>query len=60
MRLFRSFPWYWNWTAGSPVIFFLRRERPEGIPSANFIAIRLSESAQPIGGAVTYAKEFGM
>lgn len=33
---------------------------PEGIPSQNFMAIRLHENAASIGGAVTYAKEFGM
>lgn len=33
---------------------------PEGIPSANFMAMKLTEKAQPIKGAVTYAKEFGM
>lgn len=35
-------------------------EVPEGIPSANFMAIKLAENAHSIKGAVTYAKEFGM
>lgn len=35
-------------------------EVPEGIPSVNFMAIKLTENAQPIKGAVTYAKEFGI
>lgn len=35
-------------------------EVPEGIPPANFMAMKLTETAKPIKGAVTYAKEFGM
>lgn len=35
-------------------------EVPEGIPSANFMALKLTENAPPIKGPVTYAKEFGM
>lgn len=35
-------------------------EIPEGMPSANFMAIKLQEDAKPISGAVTYAKEFGI
>lgn len=35
-------------------------EIPEGMPSANFMAIKLQENAKPISGAVTYAKEFGI
>lgn len=35
-------------------------EVPEGIPSENFMAIKLRENAGPIHGAVRYAKEFGM
>ncbi len=35
-------------------------EVPEGIPSINFMAIKLKEDAKPISGAVTYAKEFGI
>lgn len=33
---------------------------PDGIPSANFMAIKLLETAKTISGAVTYAKEFGI
>lgn len=33
---------------------------PNGIPSANFMAIPLSEDAPPISGTVIYAKEFGL
>ncbi len=33
---------------------------PEGIPSENFMALRLRGDAKPICGAVVYAKEFGM
>lgn len=35
-------------------------EIPDGMPSANFMAIKLQENASPISGAVTYAKEFGI
>ena len=35
-------------------------EAPEGFPSENFMALKLREDAKPIGGAVTYAKEFGI
>lgn len=35
-------------------------EIPPGIPSANFMAIKLQENAKPIHGAVTYPQEFGM
>lgn len=35
-------------------------EIPDGMPSANFMAIKLQENAKPISGAVTYAKEFGI
>lgn len=35
-------------------------EVPDGIPSANFMAIQLIDNATPISGAVTYAKEFKM
>lgn len=35
-------------------------EIPDGMPSANFMAIKLQENAKPINGAVTYAKEFGI
>ncbi len=31
---------------------------PEGIPSINFMAIKLQENANPISGTVAYAKEF--
>lgn len=31
---------------------------PEGVPSINFMAIQLQENANPISGAVIYAKEF--
>lgn len=33
---------------------------PQGIPSANFMAIKLQEDAKAINGAVTYSKEFGL
>ena len=33
---------------------------PEGIPSANFMALRLREYAEPLSGAVAYAPEFGL
>ena len=33
---------------------------PEGIPSANFMALRLREDAEPLSGAVAYAPEFGL
>lgn len=35
-------------------------EVPEGIPAENFMAMKLLENADPICGAVAYAKEFGM
>ena len=35
-------------------------EVPEGIPSANFMAIKLQENARPLSGSVVYPKEFGM
>lgn len=35
-------------------------EVPEGIPSVNFMAVKLTENAHPIKGTVTYAKEFGI
>ena len=35
-------------------------EIPEGMPAANFMAICLREDAEPVSGAVTYAKEFGI
>ena len=35
-------------------------EVPPGMPPANFMAVRLRADAQPIGGAVTYADEFGL
>lgn len=35
-------------------------EVPEGIPSENFMAIRLKEDAKPVKGSVVYAEEFGM
>lgn len=35
-------------------------EVPEGLPSANFMAIRLREDAVPVSGAVEFAREFGM
>lgn len=35
-------------------------EVPKGIPSENFMAIKLQENAKKISGAVTYAEEFGM
>ena len=33
---------------------------PEGIPSANFMAAKLDENAQPLHGEVKYAEEFGI
>lgn len=33
---------------------------PEGVPSVNFMAIKLQENAKPISGPVVYAKEFGL
>lgn len=33
---------------------------PESIPAESYMAIKLQENAKPIGGEVTYAKEFGM
>lgn len=33
---------------------------PEGIPSANLMAVKLQKSAKPLSGTVTYAKEFGL
>lgn len=35
-------------------------EVPEGMPSANFMAVRLRDDARPLHGAVTYAEEFGI
>ena len=35
-------------------------EVPEGIPSANFMAIQLLEGAPALGGPVIYAEEFGL
>lgn len=35
-------------------------EIPEGIPSVNFMAIKLQNNAKAISGKVNYAKEFGM
>ena len=35
-------------------------EVPEGIPSKNFIAIKLQVTVKPIKGKLIYAKEFGM
>lgn len=35
-------------------------EVPEGIPSANFMALPLQKDAGPVCGAVTYAGEFGL
>ncbi len=35
-------------------------EVPEGVPSENFMAIKLQENAKPIHGEVTYAEEFGL
>jgi len=32
----------------------------EGIPSKNFMAIKLKENVTPISGKIVYAKEFGM
>lgn len=33
---------------------------PEGIPSPNFMAMKLREEGTPVNGAVTYPEEFGM
>ena len=33
---------------------------PEGIPSPNFMAMKLREKGAPVNGAVTYPEEFGM
>ncbi|OUP84133.1 GNAT family N-acetyltransferase [Lachnoclostridium sp. An169] len=35
-------------------------EVPDGMPSANFMAVRLRDDARPLHGAVTYAEEFGI
>lgn len=35
-------------------------EVPDGMPSANFMAVRLRNDARPLHGAVTYAEEFGI
>lgn len=35
-------------------------EVPEGMPSANFMAMKLQENAKRINGSVTYAEEFGL
>ena len=35
-------------------------EVPEGMPSANFMAVRLRDDARPLHDAVTYAEEFGI
>lgn len=35
-------------------------ELPEGMPSANFMAIKLQDNEKSIKGPVTYAKEFGI
>lgn len=35
-------------------------ETPDGFPPENFMAVRLRENAGPVGGAVVYAKEFGL
>lgn len=35
-------------------------EVPEGMPSDNFMAISLQKDAEPVSGAVIYAKEFGI
>lgn len=35
-------------------------EVPEGMPSVNFMAVKLQENVESISGAVTYAKEFGI
>lgn len=35
-------------------------EVPQGIPSVNFMALKLAENAVSISGKVTYAKEFGI
>ena len=33
---------------------------PEGIPSPNFMAMKLREEGAPVNGSVTYPEEFGM
>ena len=33
---------------------------PDGIPSQNFMAIKLCENAEPVKGRLIYAKEFGI
>ena len=33
---------------------------PEGFPSANFMALRLREGAEPLSGGVVYPPEFGL
>ena len=35
-------------------------EVPEGIPSANFMGMKLREDAPSIGGKLVYAEEFGI
>lgn len=35
-------------------------ELPEGMPSANFMAIKMQDNDKTISGPVTYAKEFGI
>ncbi len=35
-------------------------ETPEGIPSVNFMAIKLIEDAKPLKGKIKYTKEFGI
>jgi predicted N-acetyltransferase YhbS len=35
-------------------------EIPKGIPSLNFMAIKLQKDAKPLCGSVVYAKEFGL
>lgn len=35
-------------------------EVPKGIPTENFMAIKLQDDAKPISGTVAYAKEFGI
>lgn len=35
-------------------------EVPKGIPSKNFMAIKLQENVKMIRGSLTYAEEFGM
>lgn len=35
-------------------------EIPKGIPTENFMAIKLKENVKPISGKITYAKEFGL